>query len=161
MKISIVNPGRCGGTWMLCYLHSLLPGYDMQYEVITPALPQQENIIFKYQYLYTYQRLEGADKYIVLDRRDKQAWLYSTYMSAVNKHHHGKLPDKEFKFDSVEYNNSKQGMIKVYDEIWIPERERLVAAGADMVWYEDIDFDVPEVLFNGIKLEKVWSCNHK
>ena len=146
---------------MLCYLHSLLPGYDMQYEVITPALPQQENIIFKYQYLYTYQRLEGADKYIVLDRRDKQAWLYSTYMSAVNKHHHGKLPDKEFKFDSVEYNNSKQGMIKVYDEIWIPERERLVAAGADMVWYEDIDFDVPEVLFNGIKLEKVWSCNHK
>ena len=53
MKISIVNPGRCGGTWMLCYLHSLLPGYDMQYEVIKPVLPQQENIIFKYQYLYT------------------------------------------------------------------------------------------------------------
>ena len=139
MKISIVNPGRCGGTWVLCYLHSLLPGYDMQYEVIKPVLPQQENIIFKYQYLYTYQRLEGADKYIVLDRRDKQAWLYSTYMSAVNKHHHGKLPD--------------------YDEIWVPERERLVAAGADMVWYEDIDFNVPNVLFNGIKLEKVWSCN--
>lgn len=144
---------------MLCYLHSLLPGYDMQYEVIKPVLPQQENIIFKYQYLYTYQRLEGADKYIVLDRRDKQDWLYSTYMSAVNKHHHGKLPDKKFKFDSVEYNNSKQGMLKVYDEIWVPERERLVAAGADMVWYEDIDFNVPNVLFNGIKLEKVWSCN--
>lgn len=161
MKISIVNPGRCGGTWMLCYLHSLLPGYDMQYEVIKPVLPQQENIIFKYQYLYTYQRLEGVDKYIVLDRRDKQAWLYSTYMSAVNKHHHGKLPDKEFKFDSVEYNNSKHGMIKVYDELWIPERERLVAAGADMVWYEDIDFNVPNILFNGIKLEKVWSCNNK
>ena len=70
---------------MLCYLHSLLPGYDMQYEVIKPFLPQQENIIFKYQYLYTYQPLNGADKYIVLDRRDKQAWLYSTYMSAVNK----------------------------------------------------------------------------
>ena len=159
MKISIVNPGRCGGTRMLCYLHSLLPGYDMQYEVIKPVLPQQENIIFKYQYLYTYQRLEGADKYIVLDRRDKQAWLYSTYMSAVNKHHHGKLPDKEFKFNAVEYNNSKQGMLKAYDEIWVPERERLVAAGADMVWYEDIDFNVPNVLFNGIKLEKVWSCN--
>ena len=144
---------------MLCYLHSLLPGYDMQYEVIKPFLPQQENIIFKYQYLYTYQPLNGADKYIVLDRRDKQAWLYSTYMSAVNKHHHGKLPDKEFKFNSVEYNNSKQGMLKAYDEIWVPERERLVAAGADMVWYEDIDFNVPNVLFNGIKLEKVWSCN--
>tara|TARA_X000000368_G_C22824610_1_gene620579 strand:- start:133 stop:534 length:402 start_codon:yes stop_codon:yes gene_type:complete len=133
----------------------------MQYEVITPALPQQKNIIFKYQYLYTYQRLEGADKYIVLDRRDKQAWLYSTYMSAVNKHHHGKLPDKEFKFDSVEYNSSKQGMIKVYDEIWIPERERLVAAGADMVWYEDIDFNASDVFFGGQKLEKVWSCNNK
>ena len=80
-------------------------------------------------------------------------------MSAVNKHHHGKLPDKEFKFNAVEYNNSKQGMLKAYDEIWVPERERLVAAGADMVWYEDIDFNVPNVLFNGIKLEKVWSCN--
>ena len=135
MKICIVNPGRCGGTYALYKLAKRFPNYAVQYEVITPALPQQENIIFKYQYLYTYQRLEGADKYIVLDRRDKQAWLYSTYMSAVNKHHHGKLPDKEFKFDSVEYNNSKQGMIKVYDEIWIPERERLVAAGASMVWY--------------------------
>ena len=50
-------------------------------------------------------------------------------------------------------------MLKVYDEIWVPERERLVAAGADIVWYEDIDFNVPNVLFNGIKLEKVWSCN--
>ena len=82
-------------------------------------------------------------------------------MSAVNKHHHGKLPDKEFKFDAVEYNSSKQGMIKVYDEIWIPERERLVAAGADMVWYEDIDFDVSDVFFRGQKLQKVWSCNNE
>ena len=160
MKICIVNPGRCGGTYALYKLAKRFPNYAVQYEVITPALPQQENIIFKYQYLYTYQRLEGADKYIVLDRRDKQAWLYSTYMSAVNKHHHGKLPDKEFKFDSVEYNNSKQGMIKVYDEIWIPERERLVAAGASMVWYEDMVFD-EDVYFEHIRLVPVWSCNKK
>lgn len=157
MKICIVNPGRCGGTWMLCYLHQLLPDYDMEYEVITPVLPQQDNIIFKYQYLYTYQRLEGVDKYIVLDRKDKDAWLYSTYMSAVNKHHHGKLPDIDFNFDPVEYNDSKLGMTKVYDEIWVPERERLVAAGADMVWYEDIDFNVSDVFFKGQKLQKVWS----
>ena len=160
MKICIVNPGRCGGTYALYKLAKRFPNYAVQYEVITPALPQQENIIFKYQYLYTYQRLEGADKYIVLDRRDKQAWLYSTYMSAVNKHHHGKLPDKEFKFDSVEYNNSKQGMIKVYDEIWVPERERLVAAGASMVWYEDMVFD-EDVYFEHIRLVPVWSCNKK
>ena len=160
MKICIVNPGRCGGTYALYKLAKRFPNYAVQYEVITPALPQQENIIFKYQYLYTYQRLEGADKYIVLDRRDKQAWLYSTYMSAVNKHHHGKLPDKEFKFDSVEYINSKQGMIKVYDEIWIPERERLVAAGASMVWYEDMVFD-EDVYFEHIHLVPVWSCNKK
>ena len=48
MKICIVNPGRCGGTLMLCYLHSKLPGYEMKYEVITNDLPQSENIIFKY-----------------------------------------------------------------------------------------------------------------
>ena len=107
--------------------------------------------------MYTYQRLEGADKYIVLDRKDKDAWLYSTYMSAVNKHHHGKLPDVDFKFDPVLYNDSKLGMTKVYDEIWKPERERLVAAGADMVWYEDIDFNVSDVFFRGQKLQKVWS----
>ena len=77
MKICIVNPGRCGGTYALYKLAKKFPNYAVQYEVITPALPQQENIIFKYQYLYTYQRLEGADKYIVLDRRDKQACLYS------------------------------------------------------------------------------------
>ena len=48
-------------------------------------------------------------------------------------------------------------MTKVYDEIWKPERERLVAAGADMVWYEDIDFNVSDVFFRGQKLQKVWS----
>ena len=49
-------------------------------------------------------------------------------------------------------------MSKVYDEIWVPERERLVAAGADMVWYEDMKMD-EDVYFQGIKLEPVWSCN--
>ena len=45
MKICIVNPGRCGGTLALCYLHSKLPGYEMKYEVITNDLPQSENEI--------------------------------------------------------------------------------------------------------------------
>ena len=49
MKICIVNPGRCGSTLMLCYLHSKLPGYELKYEVITNNLPESENIIFKYQ----------------------------------------------------------------------------------------------------------------
>ena len=81
MKICIVNPGRCGGTLMLCYLHSKLPGYELKYEVITNDLPKSENIIFKYQYLYTHKPLEGADKYIVVDRRDKDAWLCLLYTS--------------------------------------------------------------------------------
>ena len=159
MKICIVNPGRCGGTLALCYLHSKLPGYEMKYEVITNSLPESKNIIFKYQYLYTHQPLEGADKYIVIDRRDKEAWLFSTYMSAVNKHLHGKVEDT-FKFNSVDYNHSKLGMSKVYDEIWVPERERLLAAGADMVWYEDININ-EDVYFGAIKLVPVWSCKRK
>ena len=77
-------------------------------------------------------------------------------MSSVNSHLHGKLPDIDFKFDPVDYNHSKLGMTKVYDEIWVPERERLVAAGADMVWYEDMKID-EDVYFGTIKLEKVWS----
>lgn len=159
MRICIVNPGRCGGTLALCYLHSKLPGYEMKYEVITNSLPESKDIIFKYQYLYTHQPLEGADKYIVIDRKDKEAWLFSTYMSAVNKHLHGKVEDT-FKFNSVDYNNSKLGMSKVYDEIWVPERERLLAAGADMVWYEDIKIN-EDVYFGTIKLVPVWSCKRK
>ena len=98
------------------------------------------------------------DKYIVLDRKDKDAWLYSTYMSAVHSHHHGALPKKQYAFSLIDWNHSKLGMSKVYDEIWVPERERLVAAGADMVWYEDMKMD-EDVYFQGIKLEPVWSCN--
>jgi len=159
MRICIVNPGRCGGTWLLYYLHSKLPeDYCVQYEVIKNELPNFKNIIFKYQYLYTHQPLQGADKYIVLDRKDKDAWLYSTYMSAVHSHHHGALPKKQYAFSLIDWNHSKLGMSKVYDEIWVPERERLVAAGADMVWYEDMKMD-EDVYFQGVKLEPVWSCN--
>ena len=159
MKICIVNPGRCGGTLMLCYLHSKLPGYEMKYEVITNDLPESENIIFKYQYLYTHQSLEGADKYIVCDRKDKEAWLFSTYMSSINNHHHGIVKDA-FKFNESDYNHSKLGMSKVYDTVWVPERERLLKAGADMVWYEDMKID-EDVYFDNTKLVPVWSCKRK
>ena len=159
MKICIVNPGRCGGTLALCYLHSKLPGYEMKYEVITNDLPQSKNIIFKYQYLYTHQSLEGADKYIVIDRKDKEAWLFSTYMSSVNKHLHGKV-EGTFRFTDVDYNHSKLNMSKLYDEVWVPERERLLKAGADMVWYEDMRID-EDVYFGNIKLVPVWSCKRK
>tara|TARA_B100000927_G_scaffold202892_1_gene164477 strand:+ start:1703 stop:2185 length:483 start_codon:yes stop_codon:yes gene_type:complete len=158
MKICIVNPGRCGGTLMLCYLHSKLPGYDMRYEIIKDELPTEENIIFKYQYLYTHKPLHGADKYIVVDRKDKDAWMYSTYMSALHSHHHGKLPDKKYALNIIDWNHSKLGLSHVYDNIWIPERERLVAAGADMVWYEDMKIE-EDVYFEDTKLEPVWSCN--
>ena len=79
-------------------------------------------------------------------------------MSAVHSHHHGALPNKQYAFNLIDWNHSKLGMSKVYDEIWVPERERLVAAGADMVWYEDMKMD-EDVYFQGVKLEPVWSCN--
>jgi hypothetical protein len=159
MKICIVNPGRCGGTLMLCYLHSKLPGYEMKYEVTTNDLPKSKDIIFKYQYLYTHEPLEGADKYIVCDRKDREAWLFSTYMSSVNSHHHGVVKDS-FKFNHLDYNDSKLGMNKVYEEIWVPERERLLGAGADMVWYEDMKIK-EDVYLGSTKLVPVWSCKRK
>tara|TARA_B100000945_G_scaffold313491_1_gene309690 strand:- start:507 stop:986 length:480 start_codon:yes stop_codon:yes gene_type:complete len=159
MKICIVNPGRCGGTLMLCYLHSKLSGYEMKYEVTTNDLPKSKDIIFKYQYLYTHEPLEGADKYIVCDRRDREAWLFSTYMSSVNSHHHGVVKDS-FKFNHLDYNDSKLGMNKVYEEVWVPERERLLKAGADMVWYEDMKIK-EDVYLGATKLVPVWSCKRK
>ena len=48
-------------------------------------------------------------------------------------------------------------MFKMYNESWIPERERLLKQGADIVWYEDIPNTFNNVYFNNIKLEKVWS----
>ena len=144
---------------MLCYLHSKLPGYELKYEVITNNLPESENIIFKYQYLYTHEHLEGADKYIICDRKDREAWLFSTYMAAVNGHHHGAIKDP-FKFNNLDYNDSKLGMNKVYEKTWIPERERLLNAGADMVWYEDIKIN-EDVYLGNTKLVPVWSCKRK
>ena len=45
--------------------------------------------------------------------------------------------------------------------MWVPERERLLSEGADMVWYEDmkIDEDVSINLpfLGNTKLEPVWS----
>ena len=49
-------------------------------------------------------------------------------------------------------------MSKVYDEVWVPERERLVAAGADLVWYEDMNIN-EDVYLGTTKLVPVWSCN--
>ena len=63
-------------------------------------------------------------------------------MSAVHSHHHGELPNKRYAFNLVDWNHSKLGMSKVYDEVWVPERERLLAAGADMVWYEDMNLSL-------------------
>ena len=143
----------------MCYLHSKLPGYEMLYEVITDNLPQSKNIIFKYQYLYTHKPLEGADTYIVVDRKDKDAWLFSTYMSSVNKHLHGKV-EGAFKFNKTDYNDSKLNMSKLYDEVWVPERERLLEAGASMIWYEDMKIE-EDVYFGNIKLVPVWSCKRK
>ena len=131
----------------------------MKYEVITNELPSSEKIIFKYQYLYIQEALEGADKYIVVDRKDKDAWLFSTYMSSVNKHHHGTVKGS-FRFNESDYNHSKTGMSKIYDEVWVPERERLLKAGADMVWYEDIKIN-EDVYLGNIKLVPVWSCKRK
>ena len=81
-------------------------------------------------------------------------------MSAVHSHHHGELPNKRYAFNLVDWNHSKLGMSKVYDEVWVPERERLLAAGADMVWYEDMNIK-EDVYFGTTKLVPVWSCKRK
>ena len=81
MRICIVNPGRCGGTYALYKLAKRFPNekYAVQNGVGNHMnkLPAEKDIIFKYQFLYTHQPLQGADKYIVIDRKDKEAWLYS------------------------------------------------------------------------------------
>ena len=100
MKICIVNPGRCGSTVVLASLANKLDNFSMIYEVINYenglyVLQANQNIIFKYQFLYALTPLKGADKYIIVDRKDKDAWIYSTYMSAVNYHWHGSLKNTE------------------------------------------------------------------
>ena len=164
MKICIVNPGRCGSTLLLGYLHKRLPGYSLVYEIVNPVLPDVKNIIFKYQYLHCFQPLHGADKYIIIDRKDKEAWLYSTYMSKKHNHFHGALK-QEFDFNIEEYNNAKENLNMLYDNMWVPERNRLLSEGADMVWYEDIKID-EDVSINlpylgNTKLEPVWSTTNQ
>ena len=48
----------------------------MEYEIIANDLWQSQKIFFKYQYLYANKPLLGADKYIVIDRRDIEAWFF-------------------------------------------------------------------------------------
>ena len=110
--------------------------------------------------LHCFQPLHGADKYIIIDRKDKEAWLYSTYMSKKHNHFHGALK-QEFNFDKEEYANAKQNLNMLYESMWIPERERLLSEGADMVWYEDIkineDVSIDLPFLGHTKLEPVWS----
>ena len=163
MKICIVNPSRCGSTLLLNVLANKLKNYKTVYEIIdhesgVNLLNTSNNIIFKYQYLFAHKSLLGADKYIIADRKDLDAWAYSSYMSFVNHHHHGKIPvGAKAIYKKEDYENHKKNMFKMYNESWIPERERLLKQGADIVWYEDIPNTFNNVYFNNIKLEKVWS----
>ena len=96
MKICIVNPSRCGSTLLLSVLANKLKNYQIVYEVLDQQtgldlLKLKSNLLFKYQYLWANKPLHGADKYIISDRKDLDAWSYSSYMSFVNHHHHGKL----------------------------------------------------------------------
>ena len=61
----------------------------------------------KYQYLFTHKPLLGADKYIIIDRRDTYAWCYSHYMTHTNKHVHGE-PPKTYTFDHSEFKKHEE-----------------------------------------------------
>ena len=147
---------------LLSVLANTLKEYQTVYEIIdhqsgVNLLNTSSNIIFKYQYLWANKSLEGADKYIIADRKDLDAWTYSSYMSFVNHKHHGKLEDKEYFYEEKVYQAHKKNLLKMYNESWIPERQRLLKQGADIVWYEDIKDNFKNVYWNNIKLEKVWS----
>ncbi len=172
MKICIVNPGRCGSTVVLASLANKLDNFSMIYEVINYenglyVLQANQNIIFKYQFLYALTPLKGADKYIIVDRKDKDAWIYSTYMSAVNYHWHGSLKNTENKFfDQNNFDVAKDNLLSLYKNYWIPERERLLTEEkADIIWQEDINItedvyiDLPPR--KNIKLTPVWSPTYK
>ena len=53
----------------------------------------------------------------------------------------------------------KNNLLKMYNNSWIPERQRLLKQGADIVWYEDIKniYSDQNIYFGGYKLEPVWS----
>jgi len=186
MITCIVNPSRCGSTWLQHIIdkHFQLTGlndYSMEYEIIDHANgmeviknPPTKNFLFKYQYLYANKPLLGADKYIVLDRRDLHAWVYSSYMSFQNQHPHGAKP-KEYIFDQAVFDSHEKAMMKLRKESWEPEKTRLISQGATSLVYEDIkdlsskeilklcgyedatEFDTNDLYLNGVKLEKVWS----
>ena len=191
MITCIVNPSRCGSTWLQHIIdkHFQLIGmndYSMEYEVIDHANgvklidnPPTENFLFKYQYLYANKPLFGADKYIVIDRRDLDAWTYSSYMSFQNAHPHGAKP-KEYIFDQVVFDSHKKAMMKLRKESWEPEETRLISQGAISLIYEDIknlsardilklcgyedatNFDKDDLYFRQTtRLVPVWSCKRK
>ena len=191
MITCIVNPSRCGSTLLLHILDkyfrmSRTPNYEMLYEVMdnkigTELLEKHKNnnFLFKYQYLFTHKPLLGADKYIVIDRKDKDAWVYSSYHAWMNSHAHGKLdPNKKYISDDKTFQIHRDNLMNCLPS-WEAEKARLISHGAISLWYEDIKdknaveildmcgypnaqpFDKDDLYFNGIKLEKVWSCNNK
>ena len=163
MKICIVNPSRCSSTVLLSVLANKLKNFTTVYEILNhqdglELLATPGNIIFKYQYLWANKSLQGADKYIIADRKDLDAWAYSSYMSFVNHHHHGKLPiDVKAIYNKIDFLKHKDNLLKMYHESWVPERNWLLANGADIVWHEELQDKFNDVYFNNIKLEKVWS----
>jgi len=189
MRVCIVNPSRCGSTLLLHILDKYFrlrktPRYEMLYEVIDDKVGREllkkhkyNNFLFKYQYLFTHKPILGADKYIVVDRKDKDAWAYSSYHAWVNNHPHGKLdPNKEYLTDEKALEIHKHNLNKCLPS-WEKEKARLISQGAVNLWYEDIkdktameilelcgfptfeSFDKDDLYFGNIKLEKVWSCN--
>jgi len=190
MITCIVNPSRCGSTWLQHIIdkHFQLTGlsdYSMEYEIIDHANgmevinnPPTKNFLFKYQYLYANKPLLGADKYIVIDRRDLHAWIYSSYMSFQNQHVHGKAPVNRT-FDHNIFKNHEEAMMKLREQSWEPEKARLISHGAVSLVYEDIknlssteilklcgyddatEFDTNDLYLGPIKLEPVWSCNQE
>ena len=172
MKVCIVDPGRCGGTVVLASLANKLDNFLMIYEITNHkdglnVLKANQNIIFKYQFLYTLAPLKGADKYIIVDRKDQDAWIYSTYMSAVNYHWHGSLKHTTDRFfNQNDFNIAKDNLLNLYNNYWIPERERLLKEEkTDMIWQEDINItedvyiDLPSR--KKTKLTPVWSPTYK
>jgi|TARA_B100001093_G_scaffold483858_1_gene516747 hypothetical protein len=187
MRTCIVNPSRCGSTLLLHILDKYFrlrktPRYEMLYEVMDDKIGREllekhknNNFLFKYQYLFTHKPLLGADKYIVIDRKDKDAWVYSSYHAWMNSHAHGKLdPNKKYISDDKTFQIHTENLLNCLPS-WEAEKARLISHGAVSLWYEDIkdktameilelcgfptfeSFDKDDLYFNGIKLEKVWS----
>tara|TARA_E500000331_G_scaffold238962_1_gene229287 strand:+ start:507 stop:1070 length:564 start_codon:yes stop_codon:yes gene_type:complete len=187
MITCIVNPSRCGSTLLLHIIDKYFrlkntPNYFMEYEIIDDLVGKEaiqkhkdNNFLFKYQYLFTHKPLFGADRYIVIDRKDKDAWTYSSFHAWINSHAHGKLdPNKKYMTDEKALQTHKENLMNCLPS-WEKEKARLISQGAVSLWYEDIkdlsakeililcgyedaiEFDKDDLYFRGIKLEKVWS----